>query len=98
MIEIQIAENIIIIIIARPRTVSINAIYKSKYIATVNYLQFYSSFIRRLLNTVIDEASTVSGCKLFHSIAVEGKKLNLQWRSQGGARGGICPPSLSDVF
>ena len=26
---------------------------------------------------MIDEASTVSGCKLFHSIAVEGKKLNL---------------------
>ena len=26
---------------------------------------------------MIDEASTVSGCKLFHSIAEEGKKLNL---------------------
>ena len=47
---------------------------QNNYIATANYLQFYSSFIRRLLNTVIDEASIVSGCKLFH-IAVEGKKL-----------------------
>ena len=49
---------------------------QNNYIATANELQFYSSFIRRLLNTVIDEASKVSGCKLFH-IAVEGKKLNL---------------------